>query len=43
MLKNFSILNNAKLNVGNGGLLCFYPDILPMDEKNKSYPISVIF
>ena len=43
MLKNFNILNNKNLNVGNGGLLCFYPDILPLDEKNKSYPISVIF
>lgn len=29
--------------LANGGLLCFYPEILPIDEKNKSYPISVIF
>ncbi len=43
MLKNFNILNDKSLNVGNGGLLCFYPEILPLDEKNKSYPISVIF
>ena len=43
MLKNFSILKNKNLNIGNGGLLCFYPDILPLDEKNKSYPLSVIF
>lgn len=43
MLKNFQILNGKNLNVGNGGLLCFYPDILPLDEKNSSYPISVIF
>ena len=43
MLKNFEILEHKNLNVGNGGLLCFYPDILPLNEKNKSYPISVIF
>lgn len=43
MLKNFSILDNKKFNVGNGGLLCFYPEIIPIDEKNKSYPLSVIF
>ena len=43
MLKNFNILDNKNLNVGNGGLLCFYPSILALDENNKSYPISVIF
>ena len=43
MLKNFRILSNSNLNVGTGGLLCFYPEIIPLDEKNKSYPISVIF
>lgn len=43
MLKNFNILNDKNINVGSGGLLCFYPDIIPLDEKNKSYPISVIF
>lgn len=43
MINNFKILENKKINVGNGGLLCFYPDIIPLDEKNKSYPISVIF
>ena len=43
MISNFKILNNKNLNVGNGGLLCFYPSELPLDEKNKAYPISVIF
>lgn len=43
MINNFSILDNTNLNVGNGGLLCFYPEIIPLNEKNKSYPISVIF
>lgn len=43
MINNFKVLENKKLNVGNGGLICFYPEIIPLDEKNKSYPISVIF
>ena len=43
MIKNFKILEDKNLNVGNGGLLCFYPDELFLNEKNKSYPISVIF
>ncbi len=43
MINNFKILENKNLKVGNGGILCFYPEILPLDEKNKSYPISVVF
>jgi len=43
MINNFNILKNTNLNVGNGGLLCFYPEIIPLDENNKSYPLSVIF
>lgn len=43
MISNFKILDGKNLNVGVGGLLCFYPEVLPIDEKNKSYPISVIF
>lgn len=43
MLDNFGVLNNGKYKVGDGGLLCFYPDVISLDEKNKAYPISVIF
>ena len=43
MISNFKILENKNIKVGNGGLLCFYPEIIPLDEHNKSYPISVIF
>lgn len=43
MIDNFKILENKNLEVGPGGILCFYPQILPLNEKNKSYPISVIF
>ena len=43
MIKNFKILEDKNIKVGDGGLLCFYPSIIPLDEHNKSYPISVIF
>lgn len=43
MINNFKILENKNINIGNGGLLCFYPDIIPLDEKNKAFPITVIF
>ena len=43
MLNNFKILENKNFKIGNGGLLCFYPDIIPLSEKYNSYPISVIF
>ena len=43
MLNNFKILKNKNFKIGNGGLLCFYPDTIPLSEKYSSYPISVIF
>ena len=43
MINNFKILENKKINIGEGGLLCFYPQIISLDDKNKSYPLSVIF
>ncbi len=43
MISNFSILNGKNIKVGPGGLLCFYENIIPLDESNKAYPISVIF
>lgn len=43
MLKNFDILNNIKKDIGEGGVICLYPEILPLDEKNKSIPISCLF
>lgn len=43
MIENFKILENNKKEVGPGGLICMYPDILQLDEKNKVIPISCIF
>lgn len=42
MIKHFNILNNTKKEIGNGGLICLCPDIIPIDEANKTIPISSI-
>lgn len=43
MIVNFQLLENKKLKVGPGGLLCFYPEVIPLSDAHKSYPLSVIF
>ncbi len=43
MIKNFEILKKTKKEIGNGGIICLYPDIYPLDENNKVIPISCIF
>lgn len=43
MIKHFSILEKTKKNIGKGGIICFYPEILPLDENNNIIPISSIF
>lgn len=43
MLKHFNILDQTKKEIGNGGVICLYPEIYPLDEKNKAIPISCIF
>lgn len=43
MIENFKILEKPKKEIGEGGLICMYPDIIPLDKKNKVIPISCIF
>lgn len=43
MIKNFYILEKTKKNIGPGGIICLYPEILPLDIKNNIIPISCIF
>ena len=43
MIKNFDILTKTNKEVGNGGVICLYPEIIPLDEKNNVIPISCIF
>lgn len=43
MIKNFDILSKTNKEIGNGGVICLYPEIIPLDEKNNVIPISCIF
>lgn len=43
MIENFKILEKCKKEVGSGGLICMYPDIIPLNEKNKVIPITCLF
>ncbi len=43
MIKSFKVLEKTKKKIGKGGVICFYPDILPIDENNNSIPISCLF
>lgn len=40
MLKNFQVLENKKFKIGGGGLVCFYPDVIPLTDTYRSYPIA---
>lgn len=42
MIKNFSILEKQSKEVGQGGIICFYDDLMHLDEKNYIIPISSV-
>lgn len=42
MLKNFYVLNSTNKKIGKGGIICLYPDIMPVNENNDSLPISCV-
>lgn len=43
MIKNFEVLNKVNKEIGEGGIICLYPDIYPLTEKHKVIPLSCIF
>ena len=44
MVKNFNILKTyfPQMEIGTGGLICNYDQILPLNEKNNIIPVDVI-
>jgi len=42
MIQNFKILDDTKKEVGSGGIICFYDDLIHLDDKNYIIPISSI-
>ena len=43
-IKHFKTLHSffPSLEIGRGGIICNYPDALPLDEKNMIIPVNVI-
>ena len=42
MIKNFNILEKQSKEVGPGGIICFYDDLIHLDDKNYIIPISSV-
>lgn len=42
MIRNFKILNKGEKEIGEGGVICMFENIIPLDEKNISIPIQCI-
>lgn len=43
MIKNFAILEKTNKKIGPGGVICLYPELLPLDQKNNVIPICSMF
>lgn len=41
-IKTFASLKRLKLNLGSGGLICLYRDVLPLDKNNLAIPVGCI-
>lgn len=42
MIKNFELLNKSNKNIGIGGIICLYDDLMHLDENNYIIPISSV-
>jgi hypothetical protein len=41
-VKKFAVIENAKLELGCGGIICMCEDVIPIDEKNCFIPCNLI-
>lgn len=42
MIKSFKFLENTGKEIAPGGIICFYDNLIHLDEKNYIIPISSI-
>lgn len=42
MIKNFKILEKTKKEISTGGIICFYDELMKLDENNYIIPISSV-
>ncbi len=41
-IKNFDVVNNFGLEIGNGGVICLAKDLFPLDKNNNLIPIELL-
>ena len=41
-IKNFNVLEKAKLKIGTGGVICLMEKVLPIDKDNNFIPYQCI-
>lgn len=41
-VKNFNVVEKFGMNIGNGGVVCLYSEIYPLDKQNYLIPIELI-
>lgn len=42
MIKNFNVLENTRLQIGEGGIVCTIDKGVPIDSKNNYIPVQCI-
>lgn len=41
-IKNFDVVNNFGLEIGNGGVICLAKDLFPLDKNNNLIPLELL-
>ena len=41
-IKNFDVVNNFGLEIGNGGVICLAKDLFPLDKTNNLIPLELL-
>ena len=42
MIKNFDCLKKSGKEIGTGGIICFYDDLISLDNNNLIIPVSSV-
>lgn len=42
MIKNFKELQKTKKEIGTGGIICFYDELMHLDKNNYIIPVSSV-
>ena len=42
LIKKYELLDKVKLERGNGGIVCMYEEVIPIDDMNSFIPCNLI-